>query len=212
MSASLHRVPAAEDRRAAWIEFIYDGDVPATVGKILFVCSSHFEPGCFSNFSQYNAGLAKKLLLKENAIPNLRVIPADEGHASTSQQTNLTREIGCQTEPAERRSVGTQLSSRTLSHYKSEAVQATVSCKVIGTSTDPFVAPLPFLSSTPIKPPCERPRLEEDEEEEDPLEESSFTVFHDPDTCKLSLNFDRDNSHVRCCIHFYTGNQKVHCV
>nr|XP_055045251.1 THAP domain-containing protein 2-like [Misgurnus anguillicaudatus]XP_055045252.1 THAP domain-containing protein 2-like [Misgurnus anguillicaudatus]XP_055045253.1 THAP domain-containing protein 2-like [Misgurnus anguillicaudatus]XP_055045254.1 THAP domain-containing protein 2-like [Misgurnus anguillicaudatus] len=162
LSTSLHRVPAAEDRRAAWIEFIYDGNVPATVGKKMLVCTSHFEPGCFSNLGQYNAGLAKKLHLNEDAIPTLRGIPAYEGHA---------RDIGCQTEPAERWSVGTQLSSRTLLHYKSRAVQATVSCKVIGTSTDPFIAPLPSLSSTHIK---------KEEEEEDPLEGSSIIVSHDP--------------------------------
>lgn len=53
------------------------------------------------------------------------------------------------------------------------AVQATVSCRDFGTSTDPFIASLPVLSSTPIKRPSKRPRLEE-EEEEDSLEGSSI--------------------------------------
>ena len=86
---TLHRVPAAEDRRAAWLEFIFESNVPATVGKKLSVCANHFETGCFSNFSQYKAGLAKKLLLKECAIPILRGIPADEGHVSSSIQLDV---------------------------------------------------------------------------------------------------------------------------
>ena len=30
---TLHRVPAAEDRRVAWIQFIFEGNVPGTVSK-----------------------------------------------------------------------------------------------------------------------------------------------------------------------------------
>ena len=37
---SLHRVP--EDERATWIDFIFEGEVPATVGKNLLVCANHF--------------------------------------------------------------------------------------------------------------------------------------------------------------------------
>ncbi|KAL0984638.1 hypothetical protein UPYG_G00144530 [Umbra pygmaea] len=99
---------------------------------------------------RYKAGLASKLFLKEGALPTLRGIPADEGHASASLELPATKDIGCQTEPLQRQNVGTQLSSRTLrSHFKSEAVQATVSCMDFGTSTDLFIAP--HLSSTPIK-------------------------------------------------------------
>ncbi|XP_041938207.1 uncharacterized protein LOC121699817 isoform X2 [Alosa sapidissima] len=143
---TLHRVPAEEDRRAAWIEFIFDGNIPATVGKKLFVCANHFETDCFANYVQYKAELAGKLVLNDGAVPTLREIPADEEHASTSlmlhtEERPATKDIGCQTEPPERKSVGTQLSSRTLhSHHKSEAVQATVSCKDFGTSTDPWTA------------------------------------------------------------------------
>ncbi|KAL0969990.1 hypothetical protein UPYG_G00235660 [Umbra pygmaea] len=148
---TLHRVPAAEDRRATWIEFIFDGNVPATVGKKHLVCANHFEADCFSNF--------------------------DEGHASASLELPTTKDIGCQTEPPQRQNVGTQLYSRTLrSHDKSKAVQATVSCMDFGTSTDPFIAP--HLSSTPIKRPSKRPRLEE----EDPFEGSSTTTSQGLDT------------------------------
>ena len=79
---SLHRVPTAEDRRAAWIDFIFEGKVPATVGKNLLVCAKHFKTDCFSNLGQYTAELAGKLFLNEGALPTLRGIPADEGHVS----------------------------------------------------------------------------------------------------------------------------------
>ncbi|KAG7257200.1 hypothetical protein CRUP_003854 [Coryphaenoides rupestris] len=64
--ASLHRTPAAEDVSAKWIDFIYHGNVPATVGKgHLYVCGNHFLPDCFANLGPYKAGLADKLFLKE---------------------------------------------------------------------------------------------------------------------------------------------------
>ena len=77
---SLHRVP--EDERATWIDFILEGEVPATVGKNLLVCANHFTTDCFSNFGQYTEGLAVKLYLYEGSLPTLRGIPADEGHVS----------------------------------------------------------------------------------------------------------------------------------
>ena len=124
---------------------------------------------------------------------------------------SISRDVGCQTDPPQGRSVGTQLSFRTLhSHYRSEgleccrlqitfallmpchktftfvtAVQATVSlllCKDFGMSTDPFIAPLPILSSTPIKAPFKRPHLEQQEEEEDSLEGSSIMASQGLDT------------------------------
>ena len=77
---SLHRVP--EDERATWIDFIFEGEVPAIVGKNLLVCANHFTTDCFSNFGQYTEGLAVKLYLYEGSLSILRGIPADEGHVS----------------------------------------------------------------------------------------------------------------------------------
>ena len=77
---SLHRVP--EDERATWIDFIFEGEVPATVGKNLLVCANQFTTDCFSNFGQYTEGLAVKLYLNVGSLPTLRGIPADEGHVS----------------------------------------------------------------------------------------------------------------------------------
>ena len=38
---SLHRLPTKEDVRAKWLHFIYQGKVPASVGKGV-VCANHF--------------------------------------------------------------------------------------------------------------------------------------------------------------------------
>lgn len=69
---SLYRTPASEVLRAEWIKFIYDGKVPATVNKHLYVCAHHFEPFYFHNLGQYKVGLSRKLFIKEQAVPTLR--------------------------------------------------------------------------------------------------------------------------------------------
>ena len=71
---TLHRLPAAEDKRAAWIEFIFEGNVPAEVGKKLLVCANHFDADCFNNLGQYKARRVGRHLLKG--------ILADQGHVS----------------------------------------------------------------------------------------------------------------------------------
>ncbi|XP_048114220.1 uncharacterized protein LOC125304199 [Alosa alosa] len=160
---SLHFLPAKDDRRTEWLHFIFDGHVPATVGKNLVVCANHFKADCFENLGQYTAGLANKLRLTEGSVPTVRGRSQDERHACTSQFP-AAREIGCQTDHPEilKHTVGTQLSLRTLQpHFRSECTKYpgylfSKDCGV-GTSTVPLTAPPPFLTSTPIK----RPRLEE---------------------------------------------------
>ena len=61
---SLHIVPS-DNRRTPWLNFIFDGNVPSTVGKHLVVCANHFSADCFGNFGQYQAGLASRLRLTE---------------------------------------------------------------------------------------------------------------------------------------------------
>lgn len=77
---SLHRPPTSEDRRAEWIKLIFDGNVPAAVGKNLYVCANYIVSDCFTNLGQYNAGFATKCFLKEESIPTNKT--ADEGNVS----------------------------------------------------------------------------------------------------------------------------------
>ena len=69
---TLHKTPVSEDLWREWIKFIFDGEVPATVGINLSVCAKHFDTDCFHNLGHYNAGLAAKLFLKEGSIPTIR--------------------------------------------------------------------------------------------------------------------------------------------
>ncbi|XP_008299624.1 uncharacterized protein LOC103371915 isoform X4 [Stegastes partitus] len=69
---SLHTLPASEDLKSRWITFIFDGNVPSTVGKFLYVCANHFTSDCFLNKGQYQAGFASKLKLKDGSVPTVR--------------------------------------------------------------------------------------------------------------------------------------------
>ena len=55
---SLHRTPASEDTRAKWIDFIFEANVPARIGKDLLVCANHFELDCFTSLGQYNCRIS----------------------------------------------------------------------------------------------------------------------------------------------------------
>ncbi|XP_060770743.1 zinc finger protein 595-like isoform X2 [Neoarius graeffei] len=165
---SLHRPPASEPRRAEWINFIFNGSVPATVSKNLFVCAKHFVSDCFSNLGQYNAGLATKLYLKDGSIPTIRVKTEHQGNSTL--QTLLGNHVGCQTDPPSRSSQGTQLSLCTLSpHVRSKGTQVSgsVSVEVGTTTTDaPWTTSCP-LASPPFKAPRPAKRSQIDVEEED---------------------------------------------
>uniref|UniRef100_A0A8P4G5H1 THAP-type domain-containing protein n=1 Tax=Dicentrarchus labrax TaxID=13489 RepID=A0A8P4G5H1_DICLA len=172
---SVHTIPVSEEIRVQWINFIYNGNVPARVGKKLLVCANHFTSDCFKNLGQYSTGLAQKLLLIEGAVPTIRCKTTDTETASTSGLLDRVHHVACQTDPPTTRSFGTQLSMKTLQpHFRSTGTQKTVSCTDVGVGTS---ALLPFLTSTPIKRPSKRRRLElEEEEEENPLEGSSVDV------------------------------------
>ncbi|XP_056432858.1 uncharacterized protein LOC130371195 isoform X4 [Gadus chalcogrammus] len=142
------------------------------------VCSAHFDKDDFLIPKRAaDPKNPKRVLLKRNAIPRVRQAATDRLEASTSTvyiQLPLSRDVACQTDHLKTRTEGTQLSFRTLqTHIKSEGVQANVFCKDFGVGTsnaDPLC-----LSSTPIRRPSKRPRVDLEEELEDnPLEVSSL--------------------------------------
>src|SRR4029434_7293798 len=69
---SIHLLPISQGTRAKWIDFIFEGNVPERIGKILFVCANHFELDCFANLGEYNAGLATRLTLQAGSVPSIR--------------------------------------------------------------------------------------------------------------------------------------------
>ncbi|XP_036965309.1 uncharacterized protein LOC119025642 isoform X3 [Acanthopagrus latus] len=103
---SLHRLPTNEDIRAKWLNFIFQGNVPASLSKSVVVCANHFTPDCFSNQGQYQAGLATRLSLKDGK--RKKEIP------STSVQQSVVHHVACQTDQPVKCTVGTQLSMRTI--------------------------------------------------------------------------------------------------
>ncbi|XP_061572450.1 uncharacterized protein LOC133427401 isoform X2 [Cololabis saira] len=187
---SLHRAPASEDVRAQWVDFIFEGNVPATVSKKLFVCASHFSLDSFTNLGQFNAGLATRLCLKEGSVPTVRGQTADEGDEcrmnANCQVMPIVRHVASQTDTPDfgfpkMRSVGTQLSMKTLqNHVRSTATQVKMSSRDCGvcTITLPLNSRLLFLQPTLVKRPSKRPRLSVPDEEEGPSDRSISTVVH----------------------------------
>ncbi|XP_059389305.1 uncharacterized protein LOC132122845 isoform X3 [Carassius carassius] len=177
-TAGLHSFPADLKIRRQWLHALglEDREFPPRAG----VCKLHFTRDCFSNAMQVEMGFSTQLVLKSNAVPYANVTPPARTsppqrrlEASTSSaciQLPLSRDVSCQTDPLETHTVGTQLSLKTLPpHFRSEGVQANVSCKDFGVGTsnaDPLC-----LSSTPLK----RPRLDLDEQlKDDALAHSSL--------------------------------------
>ncbi|XP_077419660.1 uncharacterized protein LOC144050370 [Vanacampus margaritifer] len=175
---SLFLTPSSESLRRQWIKFIFQGSVKTAVPKLLYVCAHHFAQDCFVNESQFRAGFATRLRLKNGSVPTVRDATAVVEDASTSTpslQMPTLRDFACQTDK-KTRSVGTQLSLKTFgAYYGSAGVQGTRACRDFGVSN--HAAPFQF-SSTAVKRPLKRARmdLEEELEEEDALESSSSVV------------------------------------
>ncbi|XP_056439643.1 uncharacterized protein LOC130376789 isoform X1 [Gadus chalcogrammus] len=164
LSRPTFAAPSSESLRNQWVHFVFAGNAPIRIPKCVFVCAKHFTDDCFINLGQYKAGFAELLKMKPGSVPTLLASATNRGQ-------------GCCMPDGQRgkfENAGTQLSFRTLqTHIKSEGVQATVFCKDFGVGTsnaDPLC-----LSSTPIRRPSKRPRVDLEEELEDnPLEVSSL--------------------------------------
>ncbi|XP_057187965.1 uncharacterized protein LOC130553181 isoform X1 [Triplophysa rosa] len=173
---SLFRVPTSEKTRQEWIYFIFGGNPPERLSKNLHVCANHFKPECFVNLGQYKARLASKLLLNVGARPTERGNAADGKNASTSEELTKVHHVACQTDTPKLRTVATQLSVKTLGpHYQSKGTQTTLLRPDVGVDTFQ-----PLLSLTPIKRPSKRPRLEMEDEKEDPMGRSSSINIEEP--------------------------------
>ncbi|KAI1902673.1 hypothetical protein AGOR_G00018430 [Albula goreensis] len=116
---SLHSLPKDGNLRNAWLEFIFNHKVPLHVSPHLCVCSAHFSSDCMENQARYAAGFAKKLILRPGAIPTIW-----DPTTVKIEQCNYTskptpRDVACQTDPPQRKSVGTQLSWSLQQHFRS---------------------------------------------------------------------------------------------
>ncbi len=72
LNTGLYRLPATEPQRTEWLSFMYEGQVPLNLPKVMYVCANHFRTDYFLNEGQYKAGFAKKLKLKDGSVPTIR--------------------------------------------------------------------------------------------------------------------------------------------
>ncbi|XP_048053355.1 piggyBac transposable element-derived protein 4-like isoform X2 [Megalobrama amblycephala] len=86
---SLHRLPQSESQRTSWLNFIFKGNVPKKIVKVLYVCANHFAPDCFANEGLFNAGFSQRLILKYGSIPTLRPQTSDPHKRQTSTVAEL---------------------------------------------------------------------------------------------------------------------------
>ena len=74
---SLHSLPVSDPVRTLWLNFIFDGKIPTTLPKAVYVCANHFTSDCFTNDGQYKAGLALRLKLKGGSLLTVRDTASD---------------------------------------------------------------------------------------------------------------------------------------
>ena len=68
---SLFLVPSSESQKKQYFNFIFSGNAPTQLPKVLYVCRKHFTDDSFLNLGQYKAGLAQRLKRKSGSLPTL---------------------------------------------------------------------------------------------------------------------------------------------
>ncbi len=68
---SIFVVPSSEPMKKLWVHFIFSGNAPTHLPKVLYVCAKHFTDDSFLNLGQYKAGLAERLKIKSGSVPTL---------------------------------------------------------------------------------------------------------------------------------------------
>ncbi|XP_061742951.1 RISC-loading complex subunit tarbp2 isoform X2 [Nerophis ophidion] len=195
---NLFAFPKVEGIKKKWLTLLFPEQQKKNSSA--FVCLRHFTRDCFVNMGQFEAGLAGKLLLKDDAFPTiLGRMEESEEKATTSQILTCpqhrhtrcpkkfasTESRGTQFSPhmvsvgtymwlcPSKRSMATQLSYSTLQRVRSKGTQVTISDLSVGTSTKQLDT-APRFFPTPGVPPVKRPhiKLEESEDEDQDNEET----------------------------------------
>nr|XP_029134223.1 uncharacterized protein LOC109987401 isoform X6 [Labrus bergylta] len=169
-NSSLHGLPSSASLRNMWLSFMFR-TVPQQYSPNIFLCSRHFIEDCFANWTKFKLGFAKKLILKEGAVPSLF---GHDGSSQSQPSTLQTTSSSVQMSSSRFNDAGCQ-SGRDC-HMKSKGTRATLF--QVSTGTEPVcTGPQLALSSTPTDSnasrPSKRPRLLEVKEEEEGEGETS---------------------------------------
>ncbi|XP_065806081.1 uncharacterized protein [Labrus bergylta] len=169
-NSSLHGLPSSASLRNMWLSFMFR-TVPQQYSPNIFLCSRHFIEDCFANWTKFKLGFAKKLILKEGAVPSLF---GHDGSSHSQPSTLQTTSSSVQMSASRFNDAGCQLGRDC--HMKSKGTRATLF--QVSTGTEPVcTGPQLALSSTPTDGnafrPSKRPRLLEVKEEEEGEGETS---------------------------------------
>ncbi|XP_046874702.1 zinc finger MYM-type protein 4 isoform X3 [Hypomesus transpacificus] len=91
---NLFLVPSSDSLRNQYFNFIFSGNVPTQLPKVLHVCAKHFTDDCFLNLGQYRAGLAQRLKIKSGSLPTLLGSASKLGQEHTNQEMEEHSEKG----------------------------------------------------------------------------------------------------------------------
>ena len=83
---AVHLFPSDNSISRKWIKFVQVKRVwkPNSRAKTRpLLCSKHFTPDCYKNFTKVSLGFATKLHLKDNAVPTIHA--PEQNQASTSR-------------------------------------------------------------------------------------------------------------------------------
>ncbi|KAL2096063.1 hypothetical protein ACEWY4_008211 [Coilia grayii] len=172
-TCTLFSLPKNEDLKKKWLEFIF-GIPPVLYSPAINVCSDHFNHSDFSNFGAYSSGFSSRLVLKPGSVPSRRSTTSTQPVSTNTSQTlvSIPSHASIQTDPPNLPALtsrATQLSAGTLGHHvrsKGTQTESYITSKTTATST--LDAPWGPPTSTPIKcRPAKRPRVDEDEEEDE---------------------------------------------
>ena len=90
---TLHEFPKEVYRCRQWVRFVQRTRKWESKPHTSHICSKHFAKEAISNYLQVEMGVAKRILLKEDAVPTIYPFNKDES-ASTSSMLE-TNETSC---------------------------------------------------------------------------------------------------------------------
>ena len=83
---TLHEFPKDVERCRQWVQFVQRTRVWESKPRTSHICSKHFCKEAISNYLQVELGVAKRLVLTEDAVPT--IYPSIESESATTSTGN----------------------------------------------------------------------------------------------------------------------------